>query len=156
VLQNKFTLNFSGSLYNRNPLDLNARGFRVFNQATSNLSVGTSLFNGRAILSVGGSFDIPLESNYQQTFQILPDVSLQLLLNSTGSLRATFFYRQNVDFLNGYTTSGSPQTRRYGTSLSYNREFDAFSEFLLPRKRKQPVIADTIEGMRLYPSPVKQ
>jgi hypothetical protein len=156
VLQNKFTLNFSGSLYNRNPLDLNARGFRVFNQATSNLSVGTSLFNGRAILSVGGSFDIPLESNYQQTFQILPDVSLQLLLNSTGSLRATFFYRQNVDFLNGYTTSGSPQTRRYGTSLSYNREFDAFSEFLLQRKRKQPVIADTIEGMRLYPSPVKQ
>jgi hypothetical protein len=47
VLQNKFTLNFSGSLYNRNLFDPTARGIRVFNQATSNISVGTSLFNGR-------------------------------------------------------------------------------------------------------------
>ncbi|WP_162944702.1 translocation/assembly module TamB domain-containing protein [Flavisolibacter nicotianae] len=134
VLRNRFTLNFSGSLYNRNLFDPNARGIRLFNQATSNISVGTSLFNGRAILSVGGSFDIPLEANVQQTFQILPDVSLQILLNKTGSLRATFFYRQNVDFLNGFTTSGSPQTRRYGTSLSYNKEFDNFSEFLFGRR----------------------
>jgi hypothetical protein len=137
VLRNKFTLNLSGSLYNRNLFDPNARGIRLFNQATSNISVGTSLFNGRAVLSVGGSFDIPLESNIQQTFQILPDVSLQILLNKTGSLRATIFYRQNVDFLNGFTTSGSPQTRRYGTSLSYNKEFDNFSEFLFGKKKKR-------------------
>ena len=143
VLRNKFTLNLSGSLYNRNLFDPNARGIRLFNQATSNISVGTSLFNGRAILSVGGSFDIPLESNIQQTFQILPDVSLQILLNKTGSLRTTFFYRQNIDFLNGFATSGSPQTRRYGTSLSYNKEFDSFSEFLFGGKRKRPRLAAT-------------
>ncbi|MDQ3279032.1 MAG: translocation/assembly module TamB, partial [Bacteroidota bacterium] len=137
VLRNRFTLNLSGSLYNRNLFDPNARGIRLFNQATSNISVGTSLFNGRAILSVGGSFDIPLESNIQQTFQILPDVSLQILLNKTGSLRATVFYRQNVDFLNGFTTSGSPQTRRYGTSLSYSKEFDSFSEFLFGKRKKR-------------------
>ncbi len=151
VLQNKFTLNFSGSLYNRNLFDPTARGIRVFNQATSNISVGTSLFNGRAILSVGGSFDIPLEANVQQTFQILPDVSLQLLLNKTGSMRATFFYRQNVDFLNGFTTSGSPQTRRYGASLSYNKEFDSFREFLFGRKRPRAAI-DSASGALQVPA----
>jgi hypothetical protein len=134
---NKFTLNFSGSLYNRNLLDPNAKGIRLFNQASSNLSVGTSLFSGRAILTVGGSFDVPLETNIQQTFQILPDVTLEVLLNATGSLRATFFYRQNVDFLNGFTTSGSPQTKRYGTSLSYNKDFDSFGEFFLGKKKKK-------------------
>ncbi len=133
---NKFTLNFSGSLYNRNLLDPNARGIRLFNQASSNISVGTSLFSGRAILTVGGSFDVPLETNIQQSFQLLPDVTLEVLLNTRGSLRATFFYRQDIDYLNGVSTSGSPQTRRYGTSLSYNKEFDTFSEFLFGKKKK--------------------
>jgi hypothetical protein len=132
---NNFTLNFSGSLYNRNLLDPNAKGVRLFNQASSNLSLGTSFFSGRAILTVGGSFDVPLETNIQQTFQLMPDVTLELLLNATGSLRATFFYRQNIDYLNGFSTSGSPQTRRYGTSLSFNKEFDSFSEFLFGKKK---------------------
>jgi hypothetical protein len=157
VLRNRFTLNFSGSLYNRNLLDPNARSIRLFNQATSNISVGTSLFNGRAILSVGGSFDIPLEANIQQTFQILPDVSLQILLNKTGSLRTTFFYRQNIDFLNGFTTSGSPQTKRYGTSLSYNKEFDSFSEFVFGRRTKQRGTLDsTLQAPVTPPSFIQQ
>lgn len=151
VLRNKFTLNFSGSLYNRNLLDPNARGIRLFNQASSNISVGTSLFEGRAILSVGGSFDIPLEANIQQTFQILPDVSLQILLNRTGSLRATFFYRQNIDYLNGFTTSGSPQTKRYGTSLSYNKEFDSFSEFLFGKKKRGKQEGDSTQQVLSSP-----
>jgi hypothetical protein len=151
VLRNRFTLNFSGSLYNRNLFDPNARGIRLFNQATSNISVGTSLFNGRAILSVGGSFDIPLEANVQQTFQILPDVSLQILLNKTGSLRATFFYRQNIDYFSGFTTSGSPQTRRYGTSLSYNKEFDSFSEFLFGKRKKPSQALDSTNSTLVNP-----
>jgi hypothetical protein len=134
---NKFTLNFSGSLYNRNLLDPTAKGIRLFNQASSTLSVGAPLFNGRAILTVGGSFDIPLESNVQQTFQILPDVQLEVLLNTTGSLRATFFYRQNIDYLNGFNSGGSNQPRRYGASLSYNKEFDSFGDFLFGRKKKK-------------------
>lgn len=152
VLRNRFTLNFTGSLYNRNLLDPNAGGIRLFNQATSNISLGTSLFNGRAILSVGGSFDIPLEGSIQQTFQILPDVSLQLLLNSTGSLRATFFYRQNIDYLNGLTTGGSPQTKRYGTSLSYNREFDRFSDFLFGRARRRKSNMDPANATQTGPA----
>ena len=156
VLRNKFTLNFSGSLYNRNLLDPNAGGIRLFNQASSNLSVGTSLFNGRAILSVGGNFDIPLEANIQQTFQILPDVSLQILLNRTGSLRVTFFYRQNIDYLSGFTTSGSPQTRRYGTSLSYNKEFDSFSEFLFGKKKAFRPLTDSMQQVLSSPTFIQQ
>jgi hypothetical protein len=151
VLRNRFTLNLSGSLYNRNLFDPNARGIRLFNQATSNISVGTSLFNGRAILSVGGSFDIPLEANIQQTFQILPDVNLQILLNKTGTLRATFFYRQNIDYFSGFTTSGSPQTRRYGTSLSYNKEFDSFSDFIFGKRKKQSRAVDSRNGTQVNP-----
>jgi hypothetical protein len=135
---NRFTLNFSGSLYNRNLLDASSKGIQLFNQASSTLSVGAPLFNGRAILTVGGSFDIPLESNIQQTFQILPDVQLEVLLNTTGSLRATFFYRQNIDYLNGFNSGGSNQPQRYGTSLSYNKEFDSFSEFIFGKKKKRP------------------
>lgn len=138
---NKFTLNLSGSLYNRNLLDPNARGIRLFNQASSTLSVGAPLFNGRAILTLGGSFEVPLGENIQQTFQLLPDVQLEVLLNTTGSLRATIFYRRNVDLLYGTVgnNGGSPLTQRYGASLSYNKEFDSFGEWLLgKRKDKQP------------------
>jgi hypothetical protein len=139
---NKYTVNFSGSLYNRNLLDPNAKGIRLFNQASSTISVGRSFFEGRAILSVGGSFDVPIGENIQQSFQILPDVQLEILLNTTGSLRATVFYRQNFDYLNGFNSGGSTQPRRYGASLSYNKEFDSFGEFLFgkkPAKEKQPV-----------------
>jgi hypothetical protein len=142
---NRFTLNFSGSLYNRNLFNASSRGVRLFNQASSTLSVGAPLFNGRAILTVGGSFDIPLESNIQQTFQILPDVQLEVLLNTTGSLRATFFYRQNIDYANGLSNGGSNQPRRYGASLSYNKEFDSFSELLFGKKNKETAKPDTLQ-----------
>jgi hypothetical protein len=81
---------------------------------------------------------------------------LQILLNKTGSLRATIFYRQNIDFLNGYTTSGSPQTRRYGANLSYNKEFDSFSEFLFGRKKKLPAAADSTFPLLMAPMPLNQ
>ncbi len=146
--KNKFTLNFSGTLYNRNLLDPTAKGIRLFNQASSTLSVGKSFFNGRAILSVGGSFDVPIGESLQQSFQILPDVSLEILLNTTGSMRLTLFYRQNYDYLNGFNTGGSTQPQRYGTSISYNREFDSFGEFLFGRKRAKDKEKKAEEGQK--------
>lgn len=151
---NRFTLNFSGSLYNRNLFNASSRGVRLFNQASSTLSVGAPLFNGRAILTVGGSFDIPLESNIQQTFQILPDVQLEVMLNTTGSLRATFFYRQNMDYINGFNTGGSNQPRRYGASLSYNKEFDSFSELLFGKKKKEISNQGTNNSSQPFPTAV--
>jgi hypothetical protein len=134
-----FTFNFSGSLYNKNLINTQG-GFRLFNQVASNVSIGTSLLNERVIFTVGGTFDVPLENTGNtalQTFQLLPDVTLEVLLNATGSLRATFFYRQNIDYFYGSTTSGSPTTKRFGSSLSYNKEFDSLGEWLFGKKPKK-------------------
>ncbi len=142
-----FTLNLSGSLYNRNLVSSSAGGFQVIpDQASSTLTVGVPLFKGRAILNVGGSFDVPIGQNLQQTFQVLPDVQLDLLLNTSGSLRATLFYRRNLDFLNGLNTSTINQASRYGASFSYNKEFDSFWQLLFGGKKEkaptQPVPAN--------------
>ncbi|HEU0065207.1 MAG TPA: hypothetical protein VFQ58_09255, partial [Flavisolibacter sp.] len=71
---------------------------------------------------------------------LLPDVTLEVVLNKTGSIKATFFYRENIDYLYG-TTSGSLSTKRFGTSLSYGREFDNIGELLNKKKarKKRPL-----------------
>jgi hypothetical protein len=131
VLQrNNLTLNFSGSLYNRNLVDPNQRGLLRINQGDVNVTVGKSLFDGRLTFTVGGTFDVPIQSDFQQSIRLFPDVSVDLRLNQSGSVRATFFYRENVDFLNSGSTAAGLQTRRYGASLSYGREFDSFGSLL--------------------------
>lgn len=147
---NRLTLNFSGSLYNKNLIDPNINGVHLFNPTVaSSISLGTSFFNGRAIFTVGGTFDVPLQNNYQQTIQLLPDVTLEILLNQTGSLRATFFYRQNIDYLYSAVSSGSPTTKRYGAGVSYNKEFDTPGELFNKKKKKKrnnpPAVIDSTQ-----------
>jgi hypothetical protein len=102
-----------------------------------NLSLGLPLFNDRAHITLGATLDVPLTTTgLTQTIHLLPDVTLEFLVNQTGSLRATFFYRQNVDF---FTTGLLP--RRYGASFGYGREFDNLKD-LFSKRRKKPV-ADT-------------
>ncbi|HEU4473128.1 MAG TPA: hypothetical protein VFR58_18680 [Flavisolibacter sp.] len=129
---NSATLNFTGSLYNRNLVDPNARGLRLPNQGNVNVSLGLPLFNDRAQITIGGTLDVPLQGDFQQSIRLFPDVTLELMLNQSGSLKATFFYRQNLDFLAGV---GSTIPRRYGTSISYGKEFDTLGE-LFGKKRK--------------------
>jgi hypothetical protein len=61
---NDLTFNFTGSLYNRNLIDPNAKGLLKINQSDLNISVGKSLFNDRAKFTVGGTFDVPLQSRF--------------------------------------------------------------------------------------------
>jgi hypothetical protein len=138
VLQrNNVTLNFTGSLYNRNLIDQNQRGLLRINQGDVNVTLGKSLFEGRLNFSVGGTFDVPIQNDFQQSVRLFPDVTIELLLNKTGSVRANFFYRENVDFLTAASsgTGNNPQTRRYGTSLSYGKEFNSFGELLFGKKK---------------------
>lgn len=120
---NDLTFNFTGSLYNRNLIDRNAKGFNI-NQSNFNFSVGIPLFSERFIVTFGSTFDIPLQSNIQQTVQFLPDVNAQWLINKTGSIRATFFYRQNLDFISGTATGTGFVTTRTGANIAYRKEFD--------------------------------
>jgi hypothetical protein len=121
--QNNITFNVSGALYNRNLISSNTKGFQNV-QSALGISVGVPLFSDRFVLTFGSNFDIPITSDIQQNIQFLPDVTAQWLINKSGTIRASFFYRQNLDYL-GLTTSNIGQrTTRTGANISYRKEFD--------------------------------
>jgi hypothetical protein len=130
---NELTFNFTGSLYNRNLIEQNSKGFKI-NQGNFNFSFGKSYLNERVQINFGGTFDVPLESDLEQNLRILPDVSVSLLVNKAGSVRATLFYTRNTDLLIDPTQSGKPG-QRAGAKLSYRKEFNSLSEILFGRKK---------------------
>lgn len=139
ILPSNASFSFTGSLYNRDAFNSTSKGiFGLPNQSNINVGLALPLFNERAHITLGGTFDVPLQDNYQTSLRLFPDVSLELLLNKSGSIKATFFYKQNLDFLTG-TAPGSIVPRRYGTSISYGREFDNLGE-LFGKKSKKPVV----------------
>lgn len=128
---NDVSLNFTGSVYNS---DLGSTAGLLPNQSALNVSVGVPLIKERVQISFGSTLDIPLaQTSGLQTqsndVQLFPDVSLEFLINKSGSIRATFFYRQTPDL-----TSGA-QTQRAGATLTYRRDFNSLSEFLLHRRK---------------------
>ena len=142
ILQNNnATLLFTGSLYNSNVFDQNARGeFRLPNQSLVNLGIGLPLFKDRAHFTVGATLDVPLSSDFQQSIRLFPDVTLELLVNKSGSVKATFFYRRNIDFLTGNTVSPIIP-RRYGASIGYGKDFNSLGELFRGKKIQ---VADTL------------
>jgi hypothetical protein len=105
--------------------------FGLPNQSNINVGLALPLFNERAHFTLGGTFDVPLQqsNDIQTSLRLFPDVSLELLLNKSGSIKATFFYKQNVDFLTGNPAAGTGLApRRYGASISYGKEFDNLGE----------------------------
>lgn len=142
ILPSNATFSFTGSLYNRDAFSQTSKGvFGLPNQSNINVGLALPLFNERAHITLGGTFDVPLQggtnTDYQTTLRLFPDVSLELLLNKSGSIKATFFYKQNLDFLIG-TAPGS----RYGSRISYGREFDNLGE-LFGKKKPKPVKVQT-------------
>jgi hypothetical protein len=135
---NDLTFNFTGSLYNRNLL---TKGFDI-NQSNLNLSVGVPLFSDRFILTFGSTFDIPITSDIEQNIQFLPDVTAQWLINQSGSIRATFFYRQNLDFIGANTANGTGLvTTRTGANIAYRKEFDNIGKSRGKLKKKSSAVS---------------
>ncbi|MBA2500413.1 MAG: translocation/assembly module TamB domain-containing protein [Chitinophagaceae bacterium] len=128
------TFTLSGSLYNRNLIDRNANNSFNINQGNFNFTVGRSFFNDRFLLTFGSGFDVPLANSAQYNFQFLPDVTAEWLINKSGSVRATFFYRENLDYLT--TSVSSRTTKRAGVSIAYRKEFDSLDELLTKKKRE--------------------
>ena len=139
ILPTNATFTVTGSLYNRNAFIQSPRGvFALPNQTNIGLSLGLPLFNERARITLGGTFDVPLQSDVQTNLRLLPDVSFELLLNRSGSIRATFFYRQNTDLLSGNAPAGPVGApRRYGASISYGRGFNTLRELFKKGKDRQ-------------------
>ncbi|MBL7744542.1 MAG: translocation/assembly module TamB domain-containing protein [Chitinophagaceae bacterium] len=132
------SINFSGSVYNRNLLSNQTNSGLGFNQGNFNVNVPISLFKDRFIVTLGSTLDVPLQSSIQQYVQFLPDVTAEWLINQTGTVRASFFYRQNIDYLTS-NTSGAGRNKRYGSSIAYRKEFDTLDELFGGKKKKKSV-----------------
>ena len=134
-------VNFSGSLYNPNPFSEEETGLG-YNRSNINVSLGKAFFNDRFIITFEGNLDVPL-SDQTSSLQplrsdFLKNVTTEWLINKSGTIRATFFYRENVDFLTGNTTSGNGKSRKYGASLAYRRDFNKFSDLFRRKKKVVP------------------
>ncbi len=129
---NDLTFNFTGSLYNRDLVGQAAGDFKI-NQANAGVSIGLPL-NDRVQVTFGGTFNIPIgdsygQTNFDQEFRLFPDVNVDLLINRSGSIRATFFYNQSPSIFPGTGSAGDPN-RRAGAKISYRKEFNSIREFL--------------------------
>lgn len=132
----KLKVNISGSVYNRNLVTQNSNNSFDINSSNVNITVSRAVFNDRLIITAGSTLDIPLQTTLQQQFQFLPDVTMQWLMNPSGTIRATFFYRQNLDFLNSPTNSNEVgRNRKIGGSLSFRKEVNRLGDLF---KRKNP------------------
>jgi len=143
----KLKVNISGSVYNRNLVEkANSNNFNI-NTGNVNITVGRSFFNDRFTINLGSTLDVPLptsqtQTSIQQQFQFLPDVSAEWLINPSGSIRATFFYRQNLDFITENNTTTQAKNKRRGGSIAFRKEFDHLGE-LFHKKREKKTPSDT-------------
>ncbi|MET0393421.1 MAG: AsmA family protein [Chitinophagaceae bacterium] len=150
------SVNFSGSVYNRNLLDQRSNGFNI-NQSNLNVNVPISMFKDRFIVTLGSTLDVPLQSTIQQNVQFLPDVTAEWLINQSGTIRASFFYRQNLDYLTTSST-GAARTKRTGANIAYRKEFDTLGELFGRKKKKkastqQPAAPPPADPQKPAPNP---
>ena len=143
ILSNKLKIpglyvNFSGALYNPYPIVSSSSGTGLgYDRTNLNVSIGKTLFNNRVALTFEGSYDVPLQSSTQVKSDLLSNFTTEFLINKSGTIRATVFYKENVDFLSGTTSAGNNKSKRYGTSLAYRREFNRLSDLF--RKKRTPL-----------------
>lgn len=135
----KLKVNISGSVYNRNLVQQNGNNFNINNINTNvNITVSRALFNDRFIITAGSTLDIPLQTSIEQKFQFLPDVTMEWLMNPSGTIRATFFYRENLDFITGTTnTTTAAKNKRTGAGIAYRKEFNHLSELFRHKGEKK-------------------
>ncbi|MBI3138451.1 MAG: translocation/assembly module TamB domain-containing protein [Sphingobacteriales bacterium] len=136
----KYNINFNTSFYNRNLGNLVDAGKTALNLGSNvNFSIGRSFFNNRFIISTGVGFDAPLsqsgQTNIQQNILLLPDVTLEWLMNEKGTIRATFFYRENADYLTTSSNASTTKASRKGLSLSFRKDYDRLGDLFRRNKK---------------------
>jgi TamB, inner membrane protein subunit of TAM complex len=144
----KLKIIISGSVYNRNLVQQNNNNNFSINTSNVNVTLSRGLFNDRFIITAGSTLDIPLQTTYEQKFQFLPDVSMEWLINPTGTIRATFFYKENLEFLTGGTSNTSAagtRNKKIGSSIAYRKEFDHLGELFHKKRDKKKQNQNTTE-----------
>lgn len=130
----KLRVNVTGAVYNRNLVQQsNPNSFNI-NTANVNITVSRALFNNRFVITAGSTLDVPLQTSLQQKFQFLPDVTAEWLINPAGTIRATFFYKENLDFFTNATNT-TTRNRRTGASIGYRKEFDHIGDLFRSKKK---------------------
>jgi len=128
-------VNFSGSLYNPNPFG-DANTGLGYDRTNLNFSVAKTLFNDRFVVTFEGNYDLPFQSTTQFRSDLLKNFTTEWLINESGTIRATFFYKENVDFLTGASTSGNSKSKKYGASIAFRRDANSF--WNLFKRKKSP------------------
>ncbi len=133
----KIGFNISGSVYNRNLLE--QRGSNLIpNQSQLDINIPIYI-SDRFYVKLGSRLDLALQnsSTVQENLRFLPDVTLEWLVNETGTLRASLFYQQNIDALNP-TAIGQPgKATRYGGSFSLRKDFNKIGDLFKKRNSKK-------------------
>lgn len=138
----KYSISLNTSIYNRNIIDETDK--TALNLGSNvNFSIGRSFFNNRFIISTGVGFDAPLaqqSNNIQQSILLLPDVTLEWLVNPSGSLRASFFYRENADYLSATNSAQPGRAKRIGASFSFKRDFNRLGDIFRRKNKPKPAL----------------
>ncbi len=131
-------INFSGSLYNPRPFSDQGVSNTGIDRTNINLAVAKTILNNRVVLVFEGNADVPINSTSQVQGDLLKNFSTEFLINKSGTVRATLFYKENVDYLTGTSTvSGSNKSKKFGASLAYRREFTRLADLFRNRNKKQ-------------------
>ncbi len=99
------------------------------NQLQANVRGGFRLTPGkRFIINVGGNFDYNNPYLIQRRGLFTPDISVEMLVRSDGSLRLVGFNRTSTDFTTG-------QRNRSGLQVSYRKDVDKLGDLFKSSKR---------------------
>jgi len=130
----KYNISLNTAIYNRDVISTKNTTLNLGSNV--NFSIGRSFFNNRFIISTGVGFDAALQqTSISQSIQLLPDVTLEWLINQSGTVRASFFYRENTDYITSNVSTGPGKARRYGAALSYRRDFNKLNDLFKRRKK---------------------
>ena len=96
----------------------------VLDRQSVDLKVNKSLLNNNVIVTFGGDLDFNVSGAAAATnsFQWLPDISVQIILSKDKKLRAIIFNRSSLSVAN--ETIG--RVNKQGVSISYTKDFDKF------------------------------
>lgn len=137
----KYNINFNTSFYTRNLDEASKNALNLGSNV--NFSIGRSFFNNRFIISTGVGFDAPInqsgQQNLQQNILLLPDVTMEWLINEKGTIRASFFYRENADYLTTTSNVSTTRARRAGSSISLRKDVDRFWDLFKSRNKRKTV-----------------
>lgn len=110
-------VDFSTSVYNSADLSNgNVNATNGYDRTRLNFKIGKSFANNRIIINVGSDFDFSVRNSAVNTFQFLPDISVEFILSANRKLRAILFKKDNLEL-------GTRQNRA-GASISFRQDLE--------------------------------